>query len=150
MSLQFHLDFISIYFDVTSIPLRFHLGFTSISCRVHFNLTLASLKKGPGPTATGDQRHRGNQRDPQSPSKNKGQPLYTPQNPCREHQGSSIISQNSFLFDFAKRKRARNPKGTGTDPPDRPGALMTINSPATGSRTPLRFPGLSKPPTSDF
>ena len=53
-----------------------------------------------------------------------------------------------LLFDFAKQSRAPNPKGTGTATPRR---TNDKKIPATGSRTqePFRFPGLSKPPTSD-
>ena len=123
------------------------------SPRFHFNLTLASLKTpanhsengGTGANGTGGSAASREPAKPKSLSKNKGQPLYTPQNPCRKHQESSIISQNNFLFDFPKtiehetqRARART---------HRTGPLMTIKSPATRSLTqePLRFPGLSKP-----
>ena len=131
--------------------------------------------EGPRPTAPGDQWHQENQRNPKNDrktkdnltggssasrgpakpknrSKNKGQPLYTPQNPCKKHQGSSIISQNNFSFDFAKQNQTPSPKGTSKAPP-RPGPLMTIKTqrhdPGSRTQEPLRFPGLSKPPTSD-
>ena len=69
-----------------------------------------------GPNGTGGSAAPREPAKPKNPSKNKGRPLYTPQNPCRKHQGSSIISQNNFLFDFAKQSRAPNPKGTGKAP----------------------------------
>ena len=97
------------------------------SLRFHFNLTLASLKtlanhsenEAGGTNHTGGSAAPREPAKPKRPSENKGQPLYTPQNPCRKHQGSSIISQNNF-FDFAKQSRAPNPKGTGraTHPED--------------------------------
>ena len=94
------------------------------SLRFHFNLTLTSLKtlanhmenEATGPNGTGGSAAPREPAKPKNPSKNKGRPLYTPQNPCRKHQGSSIISQNNFLFDFAKQSRAPNPKGTGEAP----------------------------------
>ena len=116
------------------------------SLRFHFNLTLASLKtpanhsenKGTEANGTGGSAAPREPAKPKSPSKNKGPPLYSPQNPCRKHQGSSIISQNNFLFDF-ETKSSRKAKGHGSGA----GGLLTIKSPATGSRTqePLRFPG---------
>ena len=128
------------------------------SLRFHFNLTLASLKtlanhsenRGTGANGTGGPTApREPTRSPKS-FENKRNPTSTHQHPSRKHQGCSIVSQNNFLFDFAKQSQAPSPKGT--DPTRRTGALMTIKSPATGSRTqePLRFPGLSKPPTSDL
>ena len=119
-----------------------------------WDLTLASLETPANLSENGGTEQNGTggsaaPREPAKPkyhSKNKGPPLYTPQNPCRKHQGSSIISQNNFLFDFAN-KVERKAKGHGSPT----GGLMTIKSPATGSRSqePFRFPGLSKPPTSD-
>ena len=104
--------------------------------------------EGPGPTAPGDQRHQGNQRNPKVHRKTKDSlsiPLRTHAGSTREAPSSRrttfyLISQNKVKHQ-AQRARAGQ----------RPGGLMTIKSPATGSRTqePLRFPGLSKPPTSD-
>ena len=90
------------------------------SLRFHFNLTLASLKTlanhnengGTKPNGTGGSAAPREPAKPKRPSKNKAQP----QNPCRKHQGSSIISQNNFLFDFAKQSQAPSPKGTGKAP----------------------------------
>ena len=127
------------------------------SLRFHFNLTLASLKtpgnpvktEGPGPTAPGDQRHQGNQRNPKIHRKTKDGlsiPLRTHAVSTREAPSSRrttfyLISQNKVEHQ-TQRARAGQ----------RPGGLMTIKIPATGSRTqePFRFPGLSKPPTSDI
>ena len=94
------------------------------SLRFHFNLTLASLKTsanhsengGTGANDTGGSAASREPAKPKNPSKNDGRPLYTLQDPCRKHQGSSIISQNNFLFDFAKQSRTPNPKGTGEAP----------------------------------
>ena len=127
------------------------------SLRFHFHLTLASLKTTANHSENGGTQQNGTggsaaprePAKPKSPSKNKGQPLYTPQNPCRKHQASSIISQNNFLVDFAKQIQHKTQRARART--HRSGGLMTIKSPATGSRTqePLRLPGLSKPPTSD-
>ena len=95
-----------------------HFDFTSISLWPPLKPSQITMKtEGPGPTAPGDQRHRGNQRDPQSPSKNKRKLTTIHQDPCRLHQGCSIISQNNFSFDFAGQSQAPSPKGT--DPPER-------------------------------
>ena len=93
------------------------------SLRFHFNLTLAFLKTPANHSENGGTQQNGTggsaaPREPAKPkyhSKNKGQPLYTPQNPCRKHQGSSIISQNNFLFDF-ETKSSRKAKGHGPPP----------------------------------
>ena len=121
------------------MSLRFHFGFIevkSISFRFHFNLTLASFKTlanhsengGTGPNGTGGAAAPREPGKPKYHSRNKGQPLYTLQNPCRKHQGCSIFSQNNFLFDFAKQSQAPSPKGT--DPTPRTGGLMTIKKPS--------------------
>ena len=128
------------------------------SLRFHFNLTLASLKTpgnhsengGTGPNGTGGSAAPREPAKPKNPSKNKGRPLHTPQNPCRNHQESSIISQNNFLFDFAKQIQHKTQRARART--HRSGGLITIKSPATGSRTqePFRFPGLIKPPNLRF
>ena len=95
----------------TQEPLRFP-GRTHPPTSDTDKTSLKADREGPGRTAPGDQRHRGHQRDPQSPSKNKRKLTNTHQDPSRKHQGCSIISQNNFLFDFAKQSRAPSPKGT--------------------------------------
>ena len=129
ISLGFHFDVTLIsfrfYFDFTSISLRFHFDVTSISRRVHFNLTLASLKtlanhsenKGrAGPTPPGDQRHRGNQRNPKVHRKTKDSlsiPLRTHAGSTREAPSSRrttfyLISQNKAEHQ-AQRARTHRP-----------------------------------------
>ena len=134
----------------------FFLGWGGISLN-HFDFTSISLwhpleppqiimkTEGQGPTAPGDQRHQGNQRNPKIHRKTKDGlsiPLRTHAGSTREAPSSRrttfyLISQNKVEHQ-TQRARARQ----------RTGGLMTIKSPATGSRTqePLRFPGLSKPP----
>ena len=127
-----------------------HFDFTSISLWHPLKPPQITVKtEGPGPTAPGDQRHRGNQRNPKIHRKTMDSlsiPLRTHAGSTREAPSSRrttfyLISQNKVEH---KIQRARAGQ--------RPGGLMTIKIPATGSRTqePLRFPGLSKPPTSDF
>ena len=128
-----------------------HFDFTSISLWHPLKPPQIIVKtEGPGPMAPGDQRHQGNQRNPKIHRKTKDGlsiPLRTHAGSTREAPSSHrttfhLISQNKVKHQLAQRARARH----------RPGPLMTIKSPATGSRTqePLRFPGLSKPPTSDI
>ena len=99
------------------------------SLRFHFNLILASLKTpanhsengGTGQNGTGGSAAPREPAKPKNPSKNKGRPLYTPQKPCRKHQGCSIISQYTFhLFSKNKIKRqgprARDHRSTNQTP----------------------------------
>jgi hypothetical protein len=121
------------------------------SLRFHFNLILASLKtlanhmenEATGANGTGGSAAPREPAKPKNPSKNKGRPLYTPQNPC-----ITTSSHRTTFYLISQNKVEHQPKGHGTGP----GGLMTIKSPETGSRTqePLRFPGLSKPPNLRF
>ena len=129
------------------MSLRFHFDFTSISLWPPLKPSQITVKtKRPGPTAPGDQRHQGNQRNPNIIRKTKDSLSI----PLRTHAGSTReapSSRRTTFYLISQNKVERKPKGHGSGT----GGLMTIKSPATGSRTqePFRFPGLSKPPTSD-
>jgi len=132
-SLRFHFEFTLIslrcHFDFTWISLRCHFDFISISLRFHFDFTSISLWPPLKPsqiivkTNASGTIPTGGSAAPREPARSpnsfeiKRNPTSTHQDPCRKHQGSSIISQNNFSFDFAKQSRAPNPKGT--DPPER-------------------------------
>ena len=125
-------------FDFTSISLWHPLKPPQITVKT----------EGPGPTAPGDQRHRGNQRDPQSPSKNKRKLTTIHQDQCRLHQGCSIISQNNFLFDVAEQSQAPSPKGTDPTPRSTNHEIKPsdrITHPGT-----IKISRFDSPPTSDF
>ena len=127
-----------------------HFDFTSISLWHSSKPPQITVKtEGPGPTAPGDQRHRGNQRNPKIHRKT----MDSLSIPLRTHAGSTMEAPSSrrvISFLFRKTKSSTKPKGHGQG--NAPGGLMAIKSPATGSRTqePFRFPGLSKPPTCDM
>ena len=122
-----------------------HSDFTSISLWHPLKPSQITVKtKRPGPTAPGDQRHQGNQRNPNIIRKTKDSLSI----PLRTHAGSTrdaASSRRTTFYLISQNKVKHQAQRAQTH---RPGALMTIKSPATGSRTqePLRFPGLSKPP----
>ena len=124
-----------------------HFDFTSISLWHPLKPPQITMKtEGPRQTAPGDQRHQGNQRNPNIIQKTKDSLSI----PLRTHAGSTReapSSRRTTFYLISQNKVERKPEGQGTGT----GGLMTIKSPATGSRTqePFRFPGLSKPPASD-
>ena len=122
-------------------------------------LTLAPLKtptkhrenNSSREKGTGEQRHRGNQRNPLNPSKIKGKLINTHQNSSKNHQGSFRISQNHFLIHFAIKSNTNTTRARrhGTAP------LRTNRSPEPqrrddARRTHLDFPVWTHTPTPEF
>ena len=123
-----------------------HFDFTSISLwppSKHAQITMKT--EGPGliaPGGRGISGTRGTSETQISYEKQSTASLF-PSEPMQEAPGKlHHLAEQLFIWFRNKVERKAKGQGTGT------GALMTIKSPATGSRTqePFRFPGLSKQP----
>ena len=103
----------------------------------------------PRPLAPGAPRHQGDQRNPINPVKIQGKHIKTRQNSSRNHQGSSRISQNHFLIDFAKQREAPNNKGTPGNGSRSTNRETRPSDEITHPRT-TKISRLDTPPTSDL